>query len=123
MMTPWMPLIWIHLLCMVGAFGSLLAVQLALPAPLQQDEALMRRITRLVSLLLLVGLLAGAVAYGLRQGHLLGGHFNGVIGLKFVLLLIAGGLLPLARRAAIGNTIRWIVLALLALAALAAQTI
>lgn len=114
---------WVHVLCMVGVFGGLLLVQLGLPATVRNEPATARRITRLLSILLGVGLLAGLAGYGFKQGHLMGGHFNGVIGLKFVLLLMVGGLLPLSRKEGRGDTIRWIALALLALAVLSALTL
>lgn len=113
----------IHVLCMVGLFGGLLLVQLALPAHVRNESITARRITRLLSILLGVGLLAGLLNYGLRQGHLLGGHFNGVIGLKFVLLLIIGGLLPLSRKEGRGDTVRWIMIALLILSVFSALTL
>ena len=114
---------WIHVLCMVGLFGGLLLVQLALPAEVRTDSIIARRITRLLSILLGIGLLAGLAGYGLKQGHQLGGHFNGVIGLKFVILLMVGGLLPLTRKEGRGDRVRWIVLALLAFAVLSALTL
>jgi hypothetical protein len=114
---------WLHVLCMVGLFGGLLIVQLALPAAVRNDSTIARRITRVLSILLGLGLLAGLAGYGLKQGHLMGGHFNGVIGLKFVILLIVGGLLPLTRKEGRGDRVRWIVLALLAFAVLSALTL
>ena len=114
---------WIHVLCMVGLFGGLLVVQLALPAQVRNDADIARRITRLLSILLGIGLLAGLAGYGLKQGHLMGGHFNGVIGLKFFILLIVGGLLPLTRKEGRGDRVRWIILALLAFAVLCALTL
>jgi hypothetical protein len=114
---------WIHVLCMVGLFGGLLVVQLALPSQVRNDADIARRITRLLSILLGIGLLAGLAGYGLKQGHLMGGHFNGVIGLKFVILLMVGGLLPLTRKEGRGDRVRWILLALLAFAVLSALTL
>lgn len=114
---------WIHVLCMVGLFGGLLVVQLALPAQVRNDADIARRITRLLSILLGIGLLAGLASYGLKQGHLMGGHFNSVIGLKFVILLMVGGLLPLTRKEGRGDRVRRILLALLAFAVLSALTL
>jgi hypothetical protein len=114
---------WIHVLCMVGLFGGLLVVQLALPAQVRNDADIARRITRLLSILLGLGLVAGLAGYGLKQGHLMGGHFNGVIGLKFFILLIVGGLLPLSRKPGRGDRVRWIALALMAFAVLSALTL
>ena len=114
---------WIHVLCMVGVLGGLLLVQLALPATVRNEPATARRITRVLSILLGMGLLAGLAGYGLKHGHLMGGHFNGVIGLKFALLLVVGGLLPLSRKEGRGDTIRWIALVLMALSVLSALTL
>ena len=114
---------WLHVLCMVGLFGGLLVVQFALPADVRNEATIARRITRLLSILLGIGLLAGLAGYGLKQGHLMGGHFNGVIGLKFVILLIVGGLLPLTRKEGRGDRVRWIILALLAFAVFSALTL
>jgi hypothetical protein len=90
---------------------------------IEEDADIARRITRLLSILLGIGLLAGLAGYGLKQGHLMGGHFNGVIGLKFVILLMVGGLLPLTRKEGRGDRVRWILLALLAFAVLSALTL
>ena len=114
---------WIHVLCMVGVFGGLLLVQLALPAAVRNEASTARRITRFLSILLGVGLLAGLAGYGLKQGHLMGGHFNGVIGLKFALLLVVGGLLPLSRREGRGDRVRWVALVVMAFAVWAALTL
>jgi hypothetical protein len=111
---------WIHVLSMIGVFGGLLIIQLGLPPAVSAEAATARRMTRILSLLLGLGLLAGVAAYGLKHGHLLGPHFNGVIGFKFALLVAVGGLLPLTRKEGVGPTIRWIAIILLAMSALAA---
>ena len=114
---------WIHVLCMVGVFGGLLLVQLALPAAVRNEASTARLITRFLSILLGVGLLAGLAGYGLKQGHRMGGHVNGVIGLKFALLLVVGGLLPLCRREGRGDRVRWVALVVMAFAVWAALTL
>ena len=114
---------WMHVLSMAGVFGGLLLVQLGLPSSVRKDPVASRRMTRVLSVLLLVGLLAGAPCYGLLHGHRQGSHFNGVIGFKFAVLLLVGGLLPMSRKVGNGDAIRWISILLLATAALAAGVI
>lgn len=114
---------WIHILCVVGLFGGLVLVQFGLPAAVRNEPTNARQITRLLSLLLALGLLAGAGAYGIKHGHELGGHYNGVIGFKFAMLLVVGGLLPMSRKEGRGDFVRGLALILLGLAALAAGTL
>lgn len=113
----------LHVVCVVGTLGGLLLVQLALPASVRNDAATGKRITRVLSVLLLLGLLAGALRYGLRHGEQLGAHFNGVIGFKFAILLLVGGLLPMSRKEGRGDKVRWLAIILLLLGALAAGTL
>lgn len=108
---------WVHVMCMVGAFGGLLGVQLALPAELRRRDEVARGMAKLGNVLIGLGFVAGALSYGLRHGHKLGPHFNGVIGLKFVLLLAVGALLAMSRKPGKGDLFRTICIALLALAA------
>jgi hypothetical protein len=121
-MTPQLVL-WLHLLCMVGAFGGLLALRLAVPEGVRRDPAVGRKASRLFNLLLVVGLAAGAGYYALLSGHLRGAHYNGVIGLKFVLMLAAAALLGLSARSARGDGLRTGAMLLLAAAALAGATL
>ena len=111
-------LIWVHLLCMVGAFGALLFAQLGLPAEVRRQEAVARGLSRLVNILIGVGLLAGAGLYGLKKGHLMGDHYNGVIGMKFGLLLAIGALVGMSKKPERGDAFRKLACALLAVAAL-----
>jgi hypothetical protein len=115
--------IWLHLLCMVGAFGGLLALRVALPADVRNGEGVRRRVSLLLNAMIGVGLLAGAVYYVLLDGHKLGGHFNGVIAVKFVLLLAVGGLLAASGRRERGDGLRDLATALLAVAALAGSSL
>ncbi len=91
-------LTWVHLICMVGAFGALLFCQLGLPADVRRQEAVARGLSRLVNILIGVGLLAGLGLYGLKHGHTLGPRYNGFIGAKFVLLVLTGGLVAMSRK-------------------------
>ena len=110
--------VWIHLICMVGALGALLFCQLGLPADLRRQDAVARGASRLVSILIGIGLLAGLGAYGIRKGHLMGAHYNAVIGIKFGLLLAVGALAGMSRKPERGDAFRGLAAALLAIAAL-----
>ncbi len=118
---------WVHLLAVLGVFGGLLVYQLGLPASVRNEPAHARRASRVLNILLLAGLLAGLFLFmqvmpGYR-GTPAAGHFHGVIGFKLLVLLAVGALLPMSRKPGRGDVLRWIALALLALAALAATTI
>jgi hypothetical protein len=113
----------LHLLSVLGVFGGLLVYQLGLPGAVRNDPVLARRANRLLSLLLLTGLLAGVFlflkALPTYRGTPAAGHFHGLIGFKLLVLVAVGGLLPLSRRPGRGDVARWIAIALLVTAALA----
>lgn len=127
MMSPEMLVKWVHLLAVLGLFGGVLVWQLGLPPASRNNPELARGISRSLNLLLAVGLLAGLALVGLVHRHYLGtpaaGHFFGVVGLKLAILVIVGGVLPMAARRAHGDTLRWVAIVLLAAAALAGLTI
>jgi hypothetical protein len=110
-------LVWLHLLCMVGAFGALLFAQLGLPADVRRQEAVARGISRVVNALIGAGLLAGAGLYGVKHGQAMGAHYNGVIGIKFGLLLAVGALVAMSRKPERGDALRTLACTLLAVAA------
>jgi hypothetical protein len=114
---------WIHVLCMVGTFGGLLVMQAGLPAAVRNSDEVARGAARLFNILIGVGLLAAVAQYGMMKGHLLGAHFNGVIGMKFTILVIVGALIPMSKKPGKGDLFRTISLVLLAIAALAGSTI
>lgn len=116
-------LICLHILCMIGAFGGLLAFQAALPASLRANEDAAAGLSRVVNILIGIGLLAGALRYGIAQGHTLGAHYNGVIGAKFVILLAVGALVGMSKKPGRGNLFRTVSIILLAIAALLGSTI
>lgn len=116
-------LIWIHLICMVGAFGGLLLCQFALPADVRRQDAVARGASRVLNLLIGVGLLAGAAIYGLKKGQLMGPHYNAVIGVKFGLLLAVGALVGMSKKPERGDVMRNLACVLLALAALLGSTL
>lgn len=122
MPTPYTIVRWLHVLSMVGLSGGVLVIQCAIPRAERRDEWL-RKAVRLWNILLLIGLLAGVLMYGLARGHTLGAHYNGVVGLKFIILLAVGALLPLSLKSAHGDRLRWLALSLILAASFAAITL
>jgi hypothetical protein len=114
---------WIHILCMMGLLGGLLVFQLGLSTSARMDAANLRGAVRVWNILLGAGLLAAILMYGLARGHTLGGHYNGVIGLKLVILLAVGALLPKTQRSEKGDRMRWLCILMLLIASFAAFTI
>jgi len=118
--------IWIHLLCMIGAFGGLLTAQLALS---REDGSHHLAILKPVNLMLAIGLVAGLTAYFLKikdasvSGEEIVGAVHMVVGIKFLILLgvggcsgMAAGLTKKGKWEAAGR-LRWIATGLLAIAA------
>ncbi len=114
---------WLHLLCMVGTFGVLFLFQFGLPPAVRRDEANGRAVARVANILIGLGFVVGLLMYGIEKGHLRGGHFNGVIAMKFLILLAVGALLAMSKKQERGDKFRSIALALLALAAFLGTTI
>ena len=114
---------WIHLLCVLGTFGGLLAVRFGLPSTIRNSDEVARGSARLFNILIGVGLLAGLSIYFLKQGMAMGPHYNGVIGLKFVILVAVGGLIPMSKKPGKGDASRTIAIVLLAIAALAGSSL
>jgi len=108
---------------MVGSIGALLGYQLSLDKETRLLPDPSRRISRLVSILIAVGLIAALVYYVLTAGYKMGPHYNGVIGVKFILLLGAGALIGISKTAGKGDLFRWIALVQLLLASLFASTL
>lgn len=111
-------LTWVHVLCMVGVFGGLLVVQFGLPAAVRNLDEVAKGVAKIGNILIGVGFLAGGAIYGMIKGHTLGSHFNGIIAVKFVILLAVGALLGMSKKAGRGDLFRTISLVLLAVAAL-----
>ena len=112
-----LPLLWIHLLSLIGAFGALLALQLILPRDLRAQAAVVRRFSQTVNWLVLIGFLAGLLIYIIKDGPALGAHYNGIIGVKFLFLLGVGALNSISRKKVRGDALRWGAILLLAIAA------
>ena len=117
-MIPFLLLKWVHVVCMVGATGTLMASQWAFRWDERNSAEFCAKISRLVNILVGIGFLAGIAMYGMKHGHLLGGHYNGVIGAKFIILLAVGAFMALSKKTGTGDRWRWISLCLLVLAAL-----
>jgi hypothetical protein len=108
---------------MIGLLGGLLVYQLGLSTAVRMDTASLFRTVRLWNILLSIGLLSALLMYMMARGHTLGGHYNGVIGLKLLALIAVGALLPMTRRSEKGDRLRWICILLLLLASFSAFTI
>lgn len=116
-------LTWVHVLCMIGAFGGLLLAQFGLPAAVRNSDEVTRGISKVGNILIGLGFVAGILNYGLIKGHTLGPHFNGVVAVKFVILLAVGALLGMSKKPGKGDTFRTIALVLLAIAAFAGMSL
>lgn len=115
---------WLHILCMISLLGGLLAFQFGLSTPSRMDAADLRGVTRFWNILITIGLLSGIGLYLNMRGYEMRGHFNGVIGMKFIILVIVGGLLAAARRnPAKGDAFRWWCVLLLLIASFSAFTL
>lgn len=94
--------VWLHLLCMVGAFGALLYHQLFLSTTQKADPVLGRTVNKAASILIAVGFLAGMLAYVLTiklaasTGIEIESSAHMKIGIKFLILLGAGACLGIS---------------------------
>ncbi|MCE9616127.1 MAG: hypothetical protein K8T26_17785 [Lentisphaerae bacterium] len=126
-------LVWVHVLCMLGTFGGLLVIQFGLPREWRDSAAGARVGTGLIYTLLGVGFVVGLGLLGWQMHAAgtaaLGGHYWGVIGLKFILLLVVGAMLGIATRklraglVGAAVTLRGVAIGALALAALLGVTL
>lgn len=116
-------LLWTHLLSLIGLFGGLLVMQAGLPAAVRNQPDVARGASKLFNALIGLGLLAGAGLYVVTHSYSLGAHVNGVIGVKFVLLLGVGALVGMSGKPGKGDQFRTIAMVLIALAAFAGLTI
>lgn len=121
MMT--IPILWLHILCMVGAFGVLLGFQMILPREMRDQAEVSRAFGKIVNWLILIGFLSGLTYYFSRDGLQLGAHYNGVIGVKFVFLLGVGALVSISKNKPSGDALRWGAIVLLASATLFGLTL
>ncbi len=110
--------LWIHIIAMVSVIGALLCMQLCIEQDNRNLASPSRKIARLCNILLVIGLVGAIGYYGLSQGYLKGAHYNGVIGVKFILFLGGGALIGFSKTTDRGDTLRWIALAMLLLASL-----
>lgn len=117
-MQPVALLLWLHILCMISAVGTLLSTQLCTEPSYRNAAAPSRAIARLANILLGIGFLAGITYYLLTGGPGHSAHYNGVIAMKFLFLLGAGALIGISKKTDSGDRLRWIALTLLVLASL-----
>lgn len=116
-------ILWAHIVSMVGAIGALLGYQLALNKEIRNQADSAGSISRLVNILIAVGFVAALAYYVISAGYKMGGHYNGVIGVKFILLLGAGALIGISKSTEKGDLFRWIAFVQLLLASLFASTL
>ncbi len=96
--------IYVHVLCMLGAFGGLLMIQFGLPRDVRDSTGSAGVANRLPSMLIGVGFLAGFLIYWLnisfaaKVGEQLPMLEHSVIGIKLLLLVAAGGFMGLTSR-------------------------
>ncbi|MCZ7593276.1 MAG: hypothetical protein M5U15_14575 [Kiritimatiellae bacterium] len=115
---------WVHILSMIGLLGGLLVYQFGLSTPTRMDAADLRGSTRFWNILITIGLASGIWLYLRARGYEMRGHFNGIIAMKFIILIIVGGLLAAARKnPARGDVIRWWCILLLLIASFSAFTL
>lgn len=110
--------LWIHIIAMVSVIGALLCMQLCIGPDDRNLASPSRKIARLCNILLVIGIVGALAYYGLSGGHAKGAHYNGVIGVKFILFLAGGALIGFSKKTDRGDTLRWIALAMLLLASL-----
>lgn len=122
-MNPSSLILWAHIVCMVGAIGALLGYQLSHGKEARNLADPSRKISRLVNILIAVGLVSALAYYFLTARYKMGPHYNGVVGVKFILLLGAGALIGISKGTDKGDAFRWIALIQLLLASLFASTL
>jgi hypothetical protein len=115
--------LYVHILCMLGAIGVLVGCQLCVPWDTRNSAGISRSTAKVANTLIGIGLLAGLGYYAMKSGHTLGPHYNGVIGVKFVFLLGAGALIGISKRTDSGDLLRWIAVILLVLAGFFGSTL
>ena len=122
--------VWAHILCMLGAFGGLLIIQIGLPRDARESASVAAVAGRPAVKLLVVGLLVGLFLYWNRIKHAaamdvkLPSAEHMIIGIKFLLLLSAGAFMGATAKAlrkgdpGKASNCRWLAILALAIAAL-----
>ena len=122
-------LLWIHVLCMVGAFGAMLTAQIGLPVAARRDAETVNGPVRFGTLLIAVGLVAGLATCFIKiklagaTGTELATSVHVTVGIKFGLLIAvgacAGMALGMVKKGAFesASSMRWFAVGPLALAA------
>jgi hypothetical protein len=96
--------VFVHVLCMLGAFGGLLMIQFGLPREVRDSSETASVAGRLASMLIGVGFIAGFIIYWLNIQYAANNHEHlpglehSIVGIKFLLLIAAGGFMGLTSR-------------------------
>lgn len=96
--------VFVHVLCMLGAFGGLLMLQFGLPRDVRDSSDTASVAGRLPAMLIAVGFVAGFLIYWLNIRYAANNHEqlpaleHSIIGIKFLLLLAAGAFMGLTSR-------------------------
>lgn len=114
--------LWIHVVSMVGVLGGLLLLQLGLPRDLRANADLVKSALRPLNILLGIGFVAGLLLYMNRMDGATG-HVHGVVGMKILILVAVGALLPISRKSVKGDGLRWTAIGLLLLASFSGFTV
>lgn len=122
-------ILWLHVLTMVSAIGALLVIQFALPGGTRDAAPVAGRCSRLLNILVAVGLLAGLTAFAMKlrafkaAGTDLSSTYHALVGTKILLMLAVGACLGMGPallrkgRSGAAHTLRTVALLLLVLAA------
>ena len=116
-------ILWAHILSMVSSIGVLLGIQVCTDKEFRNHADPSRRVARLANILLAIGLVAALSYYFLTGGSTKGPHYNGVIGVKFLMLLGAGAVIGISKKTDKGDLLRWIAITLMVLASLFGTTL
>jgi hypothetical protein len=117
------PILWLHILSIIGAFGVLLGYQMILPKDMREQAEASRAIGKIVNWMVMIGFLAGLTYYFARDGLNRGPHYNGIIAVKFLMLLGVGALVAISKNRPMADALRWGAIILIAIAALFGLTI
>ena len=116
-------LLLVHLVATIGTLGGLFFVQYGLSSVTRNSSEVARKAARLFSILITAGFLAGLVLYiqlmqaSKAAGISLTAHVHGIVGVKLLILIAAGGLIGMSGKSAKGDLFRTITIVLLIIAA------
>jgi len=122
MVNSYMILVWVHIVSMLGVLGGLLLLQWGVPWDIRSGSGFLKGYFRPINVLLAIGFIAGVILYVQRLSGATG-RVHGVVGLKILILLAVGALVPMSRNAARGDALRWTAILLLLIASFSGLTI